>query len=144
MQKEYFYAPDIRHGMNALGEPSVINKISTEDIKHLAIYIVENFEPVLREHVMTIGLGYIRALSEYSEENKDFPYSEIFEKLRSVDNSEFLHHNIMLTLFEKKFREEGINEKDMDSYNKYQEQYQKKLEFNRQYYGDLFKKGKMK
>lgn len=142
MEKEFFYAPDIKHETDEFGNPLLIHEISTEDIKHLALYIVENIEPL--SDVVTIAEGYISALTYYSKDNKNFPYYEIFEQLKYGENSRFLYFNVMLALMENDFRKEGIDEKKMHSYNKWQEQYKRMLEFNQQLYREMYNTRKIK
>lgn len=135
MVKEIFYAPE----RDSYEDPGEIYAISTEDIKHLAIYIIENIKPMPMS--VTPAEGYITALTNYHEKDRtvDFPYKNIFEKIKYGRSSEFLYTNVVLALFEKEFRIEGIDklsEKTLEAYNKHLKAYRKHLEHNNTMYSE--------
>lgn len=133
MEKEIFYAPSLNR--DSLGNPLQIYEIPTEDIRHLVLYIIENVKPLPMS--VTITEGYISALTQYTinNPNEEFPYKETFEKLKYGANSEFLYKNVNLALLENEFRQNGINQKQTEIYNKLIESYRKQLEYNCEVYG---------
>ena len=142
MEKEYFYAPDKEYKTDEFGYPTIIHKISTEDIRHLSLYIVENVEPLSR--AITMSEAYVNAFSSYSEENQDYPHYDVFKQLEYGDNSSFLLTNVSLALLEKSFREEEIDDKKIESYKRLLDVYKKQLNYNKQAYGNLYSKSKAK
>ena len=142
MEKEYFYAEDREYKTDELGYPTTIHQISTEDIRHLALYIVENVEPL--PGAITMAEAYVHAFSCYSEENQDYPYYDIFKQLEYGNNSSFLLTNVSLAFLEKGFRKEEIDDKKIESYKRLLDVYKKQLNYNQQLYGKLYKARKTK
>ena len=142
MAKQYFYAADAETESGRKEIPNIY-EISTESIKNLTNYVVNNLEPLAR--TITEQEGYIDALYEYSQNNKEYPYSDIFDKIKSGSLSRrFFFTNITLSLLEKSFMENGINEKVASTYNKWLEEYNKQLNFSQEKYGETYKKGRNK
>ena len=100
--------------------------MSIDDINYLVSFAL-TLEPLPE---VTDAFGYAAALEEYYAQNED-KYSEDYKQLIStIDGKTFLCTAIQLALLEKKFKSSGIDERSLQVYEKYIEQYQKLLEYN--------------
>jgi len=140
MEKEYYYALEDNAYLRDDCLP-VFHEVSTEDVKHLALYIVNNFKPLPAATPME---GYISAITHYSLENKEFPYCDVFDKLKYGFDSGFLFTNVALALYEKHFSEDGITEDFVSIYNNWQAKYKKQLNYSQQLYNSVYDKDKVK
>ncbi len=129
---QYFYVP-----LNRYEDITVLNgprlKIDINDINALASFAIT----LDMEQAVTEALGYTSALYTYYRQHNDAngALKSCFTKLTSsAEGSEFLTLTIQLQLLEKRFRENGISNEMMETYNRIASEYQRKLALNNERY----------
>ena len=131
MEQRYFYVkPDDTIPPKLPAD--LIYKININDINALALFST-TLEP---EPEITASFGHADALYTYYSQN-DNELSDCYWKLTSNSRGlEILCTSITLCLWEKMFRENGINKEMIDRYNSHVENYKKQLIVNNQQYND--------
>ena len=103
------------------------SRISVNSINSLALFAT-TLEPNKDE--VRESFGYVRALDEYYQKN-DTNLKNCYVALTKDDvGKQFLYSSIELTLLEKKMRENGINRKLIEVYERIRISYQNQLESN--------------
>jgi len=140
MDREYFYDAKF------IGiAPIKIYQIKMDDIKKLSHYIVSNFGKffVNFDDVHDVGF-YLDSLDSFLDNNNN-PYYETYHLVTTFPlGRSFLCTCVSLLLFENKANESSLNEIEIDNYKKMKETYNNQITFSNEYYGELYKKGKIK
>lgn len=103
------------------------SRISVDSINSLALFST-TLEPDKEE--VRESFGYASALDSYYKKN-DSKLKDCYIKLTKDDTGrQFLYSTIELTLLEKKMRENGINRKLVEVYERIRTSYQNQLENN--------------
>lgn len=132
MEKKYFYVKSYDAELFGLEEDS-INKLDVDDINVLATFAT-TLTPL---DEVTESAGYVAALYDYYQ-NNDNALKDCYSKITAdSEGSAFLCSTINLCLFEKKFRDMGIIEDNIERYNWAITNYQQQLYSNNQKYANM-------
>ncbi|MBE6149337.1 MAG: hypothetical protein E7170_01270 [Firmicutes bacterium] len=125
MEKKYFYIKSDEYDKN-----STLYKMDLNDINSLASFAI-TLEPMpeVRE-----CYGYFAALIEFFKKNKNNLSNHFSVLDSSSDSKRFFCTMIDLLLFEKKFRNIGLNDKNIEAYNNCIQKYQHQLKENEDMY----------
>ncbi len=117
-----------------------LQRVSIRDINMLALKAI-SLKP---EKEVTEALGHASALSIYYYYNNDDLKDSYKKLISNIKGNSFLCSTINLFLLENSFRINGIDEADIEIYNKVVSDYNRQLDFNIQQFNEQEKAKKTK